>query len=84
MAGSPAAGHSAASARRGPRIVTDRLRRLVERGILDRQTRPSGKRHLCTLATAGRVLFTVIVFTVIVARLEYWSRQPLTFADARS
>ncbi|TQS23370.1 helix-turn-helix transcriptional regulator [Microbispora sp. KK1-11] len=42
-------------------ILTDRLRRLVERGILDRQTAPSGKRQLYTLTPAGRDLFTVIV-----------------------
>ncbi|GII82315.1 transcriptional regulator [Sphaerisporangium siamense] len=42
-------------------ILTDRLRRLVERGVLDRQTAPSGKRRLYTLTSAGRDLFTVIV-----------------------
>ena len=42
-------------------ILTDRLRRLLERGILDRQTAPSGKRQLYTLTPAGRDLFTVIV-----------------------
>ncbi|MGW5360124.1 winged helix-turn-helix transcriptional regulator [Actinopolymorpha pittospori] len=42
-------------------ILTDRLRRLVERGILDRQTAPSGRRQLYTLTPAGRDLFTVIV-----------------------
>lgn len=42
-------------------ILTDRLRRLVERGILDRQAAPSGRRQLYTLTPAGRDLFTVIV-----------------------
>lgn len=42
-------------------ILTDRLRRLVERGVLDRQTAPSGRRQLYTLTPAGRDLFTVIV-----------------------
>ncbi|GAA5039730.1 winged helix-turn-helix transcriptional regulator [Actinopolymorpha pittospori] len=42
-------------------ILTDRLRRLVERGILDRQTAPSGRRQIYTLTPAGRDLFTVIV-----------------------
>ena len=42
-------------------ILTDRLRRLVERGILDRLTAPSGRRQLYTLTPAGRDLFTVIV-----------------------
>ncbi|MCP2167622.1 winged helix-turn-helix transcriptional regulator [Goodfellowiella coeruleoviolacea] len=42
-------------------ILTDRLRRLVERGVLDRRTAPSGRRQLYTLTPAGRDLFTVIV-----------------------
>ncbi|GIH21281.1 winged helix-turn-helix transcriptional regulator [Rugosimonospora africana] len=42
-------------------ILTDRLRRLVERGILDRQAAPSGRRQLYTLTPAGRDLFTVVV-----------------------
>jgi DNA-binding HxlR family transcriptional regulator len=42
-------------------ILTDRLRRLVERGILDRETAPSGKRQHYTLTLAGRDLFAVIV-----------------------
>jgi DNA-binding HxlR family transcriptional regulator len=42
-------------------ILTERLRRLVERGILDRQTAPSGKRQFYTLTPAGRDLFTVVV-----------------------
>lgn len=42
-------------------ILTDRLRRLVERGLLDRQTAPSGRRQVYTLTPAGRDLFTVVV-----------------------
>ena len=42
-------------------ILTDRLRRLVERGILDRRTAPSGKRQLYALTPAGRDLFTVVL-----------------------
>ncbi|MDA3631301.1 helix-turn-helix domain-containing protein [Saccharopolyspora oryzae] len=42
-------------------ILTDRLRRLVERGVLDRQTAPSGRRQLYSLTPAGRDLFTVVV-----------------------
>ncbi|RMI30024.1 winged helix-turn-helix transcriptional regulator [Streptomyces triticirhizae] len=42
-------------------ILTDRLRRLVERGILDRRTAPSGKRQNYVLTEAGRDLFAVIV-----------------------
>jgi DNA-binding HxlR family transcriptional regulator len=42
-------------------ILTDRLRRLVDRGILDRQTAPSGRRQVYTLTPAGRDLFTVIL-----------------------
>ncbi|TYB48037.1 winged helix-turn-helix transcriptional regulator [Actinomadura chibensis] len=42
-------------------ILTDRLRRLVERGVLDRRTAPSGRRRVYALTDAGRDLFTVIV-----------------------
>ncbi|MEV6824412.1 helix-turn-helix domain-containing protein [Amycolatopsis sp. NPDC051102] len=42
-------------------ILTDRLRRLVDRGILDRQAAPSGRRPVYTLTPAGRDLFTVVV-----------------------
>lgn len=40
-------------------ILSDRLHRLVERGILT--TSPSGKRHVYALTEAGQDLFTVIV-----------------------
>ena len=55
-------------------ILTDRLRRLVDRGVLDRHTAPSGKRRLYTLTPAGRDLFTVIV------ALRQWGEQH-AFAD---
>ncbi|MGW4251345.1 winged helix-turn-helix transcriptional regulator [Streptomyces californicus] len=42
-------------------ILTDRLRRLVERGILDRQTAPTGRRRNYVLTEAGRDLFALIV-----------------------
>ncbi|MFG1659930.1 winged helix-turn-helix transcriptional regulator [Micromonospora chersina] len=42
-------------------ILTDRLRRLVERGILERETASSGRRQVYLLTEAGRDLFTVIV-----------------------
>lgn len=42
-------------------ILTDRLRRLVERGVLDRQTAASGKRQIYSLTPVGRDLFTVVV-----------------------
>ncbi|MGD6756235.1 winged helix-turn-helix transcriptional regulator [Streptomyces sp. BH105] len=42
-------------------ILTDRLRRLVERGILDRRTAPTGRRQNYVLTEAGRDLFAVIV-----------------------
>ncbi len=42
-------------------ILTDRLRRLVDRGVLDRRTAPSGRRQVYVLTPAGRDLFTVVV-----------------------
>lgn len=42
-------------------ILTDRLRRLVDHGILKRETAASGRRQFYVLADAGRDLFTVIV-----------------------
>lgn len=42
-------------------ILTDRLRRLVDRGILERQTAVSGRRQVYVLTESGRDLFTVIV-----------------------
>lgn len=42
-------------------ILTDRLRRLIDRGLLKRETATSGRRHVYVLTEAGRDLFTVIV-----------------------
>ncbi|UGT55852.1 winged helix-turn-helix transcriptional regulator [Nocardia asteroides] len=42
-------------------ILSDRLRRLVEHGILTTSTAPGGKRHAYELTAAGRDLFTTIV-----------------------
>lgn len=42
-------------------ILTDRLRRLVDRGLLKRETATSGRRQVYVLTDAGRDLFTVIV-----------------------
>ncbi|MFC9660407.1 winged helix-turn-helix transcriptional regulator [Nocardia sp. NPDC127606] len=42
-------------------ILADRLRRLVEDGILTTSATPSGKRHVYELTGAGRDLFTTIV-----------------------
>lgn len=42
-------------------ILTDRLRRLVDRGLLKRETATSGRRHVYVLTEDGRDLFAVIV-----------------------
>ncbi|MEU5696749.1 helix-turn-helix domain-containing protein [Actinosynnema sp. NPDC020468] len=42
-------------------ILTDRLRRLVDQGLLERRTAPSGKRQEYVLTGSGERLFTVIV-----------------------
>ncbi|WP_280340807.1 winged helix-turn-helix transcriptional regulator [Nocardia neocaledoniensis] len=42
-------------------ILADRLRRLVEHGILTTSTAPGGKRHVYALTAAGGDLFTTIV-----------------------
>ncbi|MFB4282758.1 MULTISPECIES: winged helix-turn-helix transcriptional regulator [unclassified Nonomuraea] len=42
-------------------ILTDRLRRLTEHGILARGAAPSGKRQTYALTDAGRDLFTVVL-----------------------
>src|SRR5690606_391895 len=42
-------------------ILTDRLRRLVDHGFLERETASSGRRQVYVLTDAGRDLFTVIV-----------------------
>ncbi|MEW2484989.1 helix-turn-helix domain-containing protein [Streptomyces sp. NPDC048411] len=42
-------------------ILTDRLRRLTEHGILARDVAPSGKRQTYVLTEAGRDLFTAVL-----------------------
>lgn len=42
-------------------VLTDRLGRLVELGVLERQTAPSGRRQHYALTPAGRDLFVVVV-----------------------
>lgn len=42
-------------------ILTDRLRRLVEHGILDKRAAADGRRHDYRLTEAGRDLFTAVV-----------------------
>jgi len=56
-------------------ILTDRLRRLVERGIIDRQAAASGRRQQYSLTNAGRDLFTVIV------ALRQWGERHAFAAD---
>ncbi|MEV5647224.1 helix-turn-helix domain-containing protein [Nocardia sp. NPDC052254] len=56
-------------------ILTDRLRRLVRHGIIDRTPGPSGRRHIYALTPAGRDLFTVVV------ALRQWGERH-TFAPA--
>lgn len=60
-------------------ILTDRLRRLVERGILDRETAPSGRRQHYALTDTGRDLFTVIV-----AMRQWGERHAFTPGEPRS
>jgi DNA-binding HxlR family transcriptional regulator len=55
-------------------ILTDRLRRLVEHGILTTSATPSGKRHVYELTRAGQDLFTTIV------ALRQWGERH-AFAD---
>lgn len=42
-------------------ILTDRLRKLVEHGILDKSDSTDGRRYTYRLTEAGRDLFTVVV-----------------------
>ncbi|WP_280467517.1 winged helix-turn-helix transcriptional regulator [Nocardia cyriacigeorgica] len=42
-------------------ILTDRLRKLVDHGLLTQRTAPSGRRQEYVLTEAGRDLFVVIV-----------------------
>ncbi|GAA4212591.1 winged helix-turn-helix transcriptional regulator [Actinocatenispora rupis] len=56
-------------------ILTDRLRRLVDHGILTRDTAPSGKRQTYALTAAGRDLFTAVV------ALRQWGERHAFAAD---
>ncbi|QUH02823.1 helix-turn-helix transcriptional regulator [Saccharopolyspora erythraea] len=42
-------------------ILTDRLRKLVEHGILDKSAATDGRRHTYRLTEAGQDLFTAVV-----------------------
>ncbi|MGH8963864.1 MAG: winged helix-turn-helix transcriptional regulator [Actinomycetes bacterium] len=55
-------------------ILADRLRRLVEHGILATRTPPGGKRHVYELTDAGKDLFVTIV------ALRQWGERH-AFAD---
>lgn len=62
-----------------PNILTDRLRRLVEHGLLDKHTATSGRRQVYALTPAGRDLFAVIV------SLRQWGeRHAYASAEAHS
>ncbi|MET9491790.1 helix-turn-helix domain-containing protein [Nocardia sp. NPDC006630] len=58
-------------------ILTDRLRKLVDQGVLTTSTLPGGKRHSYELTAAGQDLFTVIV------ALRQWGERH-AFADGES
>lgn len=60
-------------------ILTDRLRRLVQRGILERKPAPSGRRHVYTLTPAGKDLFTIVV-----ALRQWGERHTFTPAEKHS
>ncbi|MFI6865696.1 winged helix-turn-helix transcriptional regulator [Nocardia sp. NPDC050406] len=60
-------------------ILTDRLRRLVEHGILTTAPTPGGKRHVYELTDAGRDLFTTIV-----ALRQWGERHAFTADEPRS
>ncbi|WP_308286980.1 winged helix-turn-helix transcriptional regulator [Actinomadura parmotrematis] len=55
-------------------ILTDRLRRLVDHGVLATSTPPGGKRHVYRLTDAGQDLFTTVV------ALRQWGERH-AFAD---
>ncbi|MGV9818768.1 winged helix-turn-helix transcriptional regulator [Nocardia xishanensis] len=60
-------------------ILTDRLRRLVDHGILTTSTPPGGKRHIYELTAAGQDLFTAIV-----ALRQWGERHAFAAGEARS
>ncbi|MFC9440539.1 winged helix-turn-helix transcriptional regulator [Nocardia sp. NPDC057030] len=60
-------------------ILTDRLRKLVDHGILSTSTAPGGKRHSYELTAAGQDLFTVVV-----ALRQWGERHAFTAGEAHS
>jgi len=60
-------------------ILTDRLRRLVDRGILRREPAASGRRQVYVLTDVGRDLFVVIV-----AMRQWGERHMFAPAEAHS
>jgi DNA-binding HxlR family transcriptional regulator len=60
-------------------ILTDRLRRLVEHGILDRSAATDGRRHTYRLTAAGQDLFTAVV-----ALRQWGERHAFDPAEPRS
>ncbi|MEV0363441.1 winged helix-turn-helix transcriptional regulator [Nocardia fusca] len=60
-------------------ILADRLRRLVDNGILATSTASGGKRHVYELTAAGKDLFTTIV-----ALRQWGERHAFTAGEARS
>ncbi|MEV6279295.1 helix-turn-helix domain-containing protein [Nocardia sp. NPDC051832] len=58
-------------------ILTDRLRKLVDHGILTTSTVPGGKRHVYELTAAGQDLFTLVV------SLRQWGERH-AFADGEA
>lgn len=60
-------------------ILTDRLRKLVEHGILDKSAADDGRRHTYRLTGAGRDLFTTVV-----ALRQWGERHAFAAGEARS
>ncbi|MFI5539854.1 winged helix-turn-helix transcriptional regulator [Nocardia sp. NPDC051900] len=60
-------------------ILADRLRRLVDHGILTSRPNPGGKRHIYELTEAGQDLFTTIV-----ALRQWGERHAFTGNEPRS
>ncbi|MFE9579599.1 winged helix-turn-helix transcriptional regulator [Nocardia sp. NPDC006044] len=60
-------------------ILTDRLRKLVDHGILSTSTAPGGKRHSYELTAAGQDLFTVVV-----ALRQWGERHAFTAGESHS
>ncbi|MGW4091364.1 winged helix-turn-helix transcriptional regulator [Nocardia sp. NPDC004750] len=60
-------------------ILADRLRRLVDHGILTSSPTPGGKRHIYELTEAGQDLFTTIV-----ALRQWGERHAFTGNEPRS